>query len=126
MKSFISALIIGAVIVFGSIAYTSHLEEISKRLLECNSEIETLIRNDRYDSAEQLIKEMSEYIKSKESVLAATGNHEEIDKIEINLAELTEYAAECCKADTLTKIKTLNILFRHLPKNYKLRPENIL
>ena len=59
-------------------------------------------------------------------MLAATGNHEEIDKIEITIAELKEYILQHSKADALAHTEALNVLFRHLPKNYKLRTENIL
>lgn len=126
MRSFICAIIIGIILVTGSIAYTNHIEKISDELIECNNIIYSLVSEENYSEAEKIIEMLSLYIDNKTLMLAATGNHEEIDKIEITIAELKEYILQHSKADALAHTEALNVLFRHLPKNYKLRTENIL
>ena len=126
MRSFISAVAIGIALICGSILYTNHIQKISDELIRCNSVVYRLISEDKFSEADQVIQMMCSYIDDKKIILAATGNHEEIDKIEINIAELMQYNNYEFKADAAARTKVLYILFEHLPKNYKLRPENIL
>ena len=53
-------------------------------------------------------------------------NHAELDNIEMNLAELKRYTEGEAHTDAISKSSVLDFLFAHLPKNYKLRLENIL
>lgn len=126
MRSFISAVIIGFFMIFGSILYTNHIQKISDELIRCNSVVFQLVSEEKFSDADKIIDMMCSYIDDKKIILAATGNHEEIDKIEIYITELKQYNCYMYKADAVARIKVLDFLFEHLPKNYKLRPENIL
>lgn len=126
MKSFFTAIIIGLILVCGSLAYTTHLEAISSNLLVHAEELEELIKNDNFFEAEKKLISLSEYMDKKEVFMAATGNHEELDKIKITIAELSQYITYENKTESAVKAYTLKLLFLHLPKNLKLRPENIL
>ena len=126
MRSFITALAIGAILVTGSILYNKSIEKISDELIRCNNNILQLVYVDNFADADELINILNNYIDEKRVLLDATGSHEEIDKIETCITELKEYNAHLCKADAIARIKTLDVLFTRMPKNYRLRPENIL
>ena len=72
-----------------------------------------------------LLKENNYEIKSLEVFFASTGNHQEIDNIEMSLAELKRYIEGHQKYDALAKSQVLDFLFHHLPKNSRLKTENI-
>ena len=126
MKSLIISLIIGALIVWGSIEYTSGLEKISGQLVSDSQEVRRFIEDENFEEALLGVEEIGFYLEQKRAVMDATGKHNEMDEIEINLAELRTYTENGSKADALAKCASLEFLFEHLPKNFKLRIENIL
>ena len=54
------------------------------------------------------------------------GNHTELDQMQIYISQISDYIAEEHKGDELAHCKSLMIMFYHLPKNYRLKAENIL
>lgn len=126
MKSVVISVIIAAIVIAGSIVYTSNLERVSKELSEINGRISECLEEEDYSGADAEIEHLKAYLNSRRAVLDATGNHEEIDKIEMNLYELSEYSKGEKKTDALSRCRVLDFLFEHLPLNYKLKPENIL
>lgn len=126
MKSLIISLIIGALIVWGSVEYTSGLEKISGQLASDSREVRRLIESEQFGEALTGVDEIDFYLEQKRAVMDATGKHNEMDEIEMNLAELRVYTESGNKADALAKCDSLEFLFEHLPKNFKLRIENIL
>ena len=126
MKSFIIAIIIATIMITGSITYTINIEKISDELSSHNERVIKLIEDENFDAAMEIAEFMDKYIDDKKIMLAATGDHEDIDKMEIYLSELTEYIKGNHKSDALAHAKALKTLFEHLPKNYRLKPENIL
>ena len=126
MKSFVISVIIAAVMVAGSLFYTSSLERVSGELNDINTRVSKLLDEDDFLGADSEIEHMKSYLDSRRAVLDATGNHEEIDKIEMNISELSEYTKGEKKTDALSRCRVLSFLFEHLPLNYKLKFENIL
>ena len=126
MKGVVVSLCIAVVIVAGSIFYTNHIENVSEGLVEINNAIMMFLENEDYDSAGNAAAEMTEYLDKKRTVLAATGNHEELDKIEMNISELSGYISGRQQTDAVSRCKVLDFLFEHLPKNYEMKLENIL
>jgi hypothetical protein len=126
MKSVAISIIIAVLIVIGSLAYTRNLENVSGELLEMNAKISDCISAEDYSGADAEIERLAAYLDRKRSVLDATGDHAEMDKIEMNISELTEYAKAGQQADALSRCRVLEFLFEHLPLNYKLKFENIL
>lgn len=125
MKSFITALVLAAVLAAASVFHIMHLERISSELLRLNSEITAALEAEDYDRARRAIDTMSERLERSEPFFAVMGNHEEIDNIEMTLSELRSYAEGGHKYDAVAKTYTLEFLFEHLPKNSRLRLENI-
>ena len=126
MKAFIVSIVIGVIIVAGSLLYTHHLETISEELIVINDAITVYIENGQYGEADEKIQDLSDYLEKKRQILATTGNHQELDTIQTNLAELKRFSNGKMQADALSKCQVLDFLFHHLPQDYRLRWENIL
>lgn len=126
MRSVIISTVIAVVMVTGSILYTNNLDNVSAELIKINEQIGESLKAEDFESANADIAKMRDYLEKKRSVLDATGNHTEMDNIEMNIFELLEYSKEGQKADALSKNRVLGFLFEHLPMNYKLKWENIL
>ena len=126
MKSVVTSVILIAAVLWGSGIYTSKLTEVSQELIRINEEVQENLEKNDFVSANARINEMSQYLGEKEQILAAMGNHEEIDKIRMNLSELRRYANDEMCTDALAKSEVLEFLYGHLPVNYKLKTENIL
>ncbi len=126
MKGVIISGVIAILILIGSIAYTNHIENVSEELSDINKVIIEALTAENYSKASSSAKELNDYLDSHRAILEATGNHEEIDKIEMNISELVEYIDGGEKTDALSNCRVLDFLFDHLPKNYEMKLENIL
>lgn len=126
MKSVVISIIIAAIVVEGSLIYTRCLEKTSAELMTINEQVSKYLDGDDFSGAESEIEHLKAYLNSRRAVLDAIGNHEDMDKIEMSLYELEEYAKGEKKTDALSRCHVLDFLFEHLPLNYKLKPENIL
>lgn len=102
------------------------ISNIAGELLDESKKAEKLIEEEKYDEAKEVVKEMDHYLDEKDLVLGAMDNHEAIAKIRLNISELTEFIKYEMQGDAMAKVKSLNTLFHHMPKNYKIKPENIL
>ena len=126
VRSFIVALCIGILMVGGCVLYMVEVEDISQRLSDMNGKVTDCIENEDYESAASELSKLSKYFDEKIIMLAATGNHTELDQIQIYISQAYEYVEARHRGDALAICKSMNIMFEHLPKNYRLRPENIL
>lgn len=126
MKSVIISIAIAALIVAGSLFYTKNLDKVSEELRGINGKISEYIEGGDYFAADAEIDRLVSRFNSRRAVLDMIGDHEETDKIEINLYELTEYSRGQKQTDALSRCRVLDFLFEHLPQNYRLKFENIL
>ena len=126
MKSFIISLIIAAIIVGGTVFFTHRIEETSEKLLKDNRKVISCLENDNYKTAHSVTQDMIEFVNEAKISLAIIMDHSDLDKIESGIAELESYIDSEIKADALAKCSVLDVLIRHMPKNYKLKIENIL
>lgn len=126
MRSLVVSLVIGVAIVWGSVAYTARLESLSKEMLAVNSQIMDYIEHEEWDKAEAKIQYLYNFVNDRRMAMEATGDHEVLDKIEMNISELIAYNDAEMKADAMAKCQILDFLITHLPKNFKLKIENIL
>ena len=126
MKSFIISLVIAAIMIAGSIVYGNHMTSMSEELVAANNRLTQALEDENYTSAKYTADKISDYLENKRALLAATDNHEVLDKIEIYLEELYSYIEGAHKADALSRCRVLGFLYEHLPKNYELKLENIL
>lgn len=126
MKSFIVAICIGTIMVVSCTLHINSVESISKQLIDKNSSMISFIEADDFENAKQAHKEVSAFLEDKHLILAATGNHTELDQMQIYLSQISEYIEAHHKGDALAGCKALMIMFKHLPKNYRIKAENIL
>lgn len=126
MKGVVIAAIIAAAVAAGSIAYTRHMNNVSEELGDINSSVMECLENEDYKKALEEIERLTDYLDDRRATLAATGNHEELDKIEMNISQMLGYAEGGHKTDAISHCKVLSFLFEHLPKNYEMKLENIL
>ena len=124
MKGVIASAVIAVVIVAGSVAYTNHIDKVSRELGEINDRVMAFLYDGDYESAGDEIEKLVQYLDENRTVLAATGNHEDFDKIEMNISEVEGYINAGSKQTQFHIV--LGFLFEHLPKNYKFKLENIL
>lgn len=126
MKSFVTALVIAAVLVCGGIIFNMCLRDISSDFREKCEMITEEIQNGNYDEAVRLSEELEEYSDRKKTLLASIINHENIDDIEMCITELEEYANNQKGAEALVRCRKLEHMFEHLPDDYSIKPQNIL
>ncbi len=126
MKSFMITLVLAAVMVVSGIFCSSYIGQVAGELSERNETVSELIQRADFSAATEQAEMLSEEIEKKKIILAITLDHTELDKIETNLAELLSYSQDQQAYDAAAKCQTLHFLFRHLPKNYQLKWENIL
>ncbi len=126
MRSLIIALTIIVISVGGSLIYTNHLENTANEMMLKNNRITLNILNEKYNDAQVEIKSLKNFVKEKRAVLDAVGNHKELDDIEGYLAELLAFTHEGDKNQALSKCYKLEFLIESLPRNFKLKLENIL
>lgn len=126
MKSVIAALTLILAVVAGGFAYTANLVKVSNELSEMNAAVQSSLENNYIENAEHQIEQMRGYLEDKESVLSAMGDHDELDEIKMNIAELEQYVKGEMKTDALAKSEVLEFLFEHMPENYRLKLRNVL
>lgn len=126
MKGVVISAFIAVLILIGSMAYTKHMDSVSRELGEINDKVIEAINDEQYNTAAEYVNELIDYLDRHHAVLAATGNHEDIDKIEMNISELYSYVEGGEKTDALSNCRVLDFLFEHLPQNYKMKLENVL
>ena len=126
MKSFITAVLIGVFMISGCILYTNEVEDIADSLKAENKKMIAFLENDDFEGAKRAHASVESHLKDKLIMLAAIGDHEEFDRMEIYLSQVCEYIEEEHKGDALATCEALDIMFSHMPKNYRLRAENIL
>ncbi len=125
MKSFITAIIIAALLIAGSELHMMRLERASYELSELNSDVFEHIMNEEYDEALEAVSKLSVRMKEAEMFFGAMGDHEETDNININIAELRSYTEDERRSEAAARCRVLSYLFGHLPENSRLKIENV-
>lgn len=126
MRSFIIALVIAGLIAGGTVFSTYRIEVVSRKILDDNKKVVDAVNEEDYKKAKDLAQHMAEYVDDKKMSLSLIMDHGDLDKIEQGVAELQGYIEGEAKFDSIAKCKFLDVLIRHLPRNYKLKIENVL
>ena len=126
MKSLIVALIIAFSIIFTGIYSTRKLENMSSYLIEMCDKTNKEIENDNFEKAEEYIDQIENFVEENYTMFASTIDHNEIDKIDMNIDQMKTYVSYGQKADSLSYGNALLGLIKHLPKDHRLKIENIL
>ena len=126
MKSVIVAIFIAGVIVFSGIYSTKKLEDVSVYLIDICEKTNEIIEKGNFSEAEKYIDDIEKCIEENYIMFASSIDHNEIDKIDVNIDQMKIYIKEEQKADALSYGSVLIGLFEHLPKDHRLKLENIL
>ena len=126
MKSLIVAVIIASAIIFTGIYSTKKLEDMSSYLIEMCEKTNKEIENDNFEKAEEYIDKIDRFVEENYTMFASTIDHNEIDKIDMNIDQMKAYITHRQKADSLSFGNALLGLIKHLPKDHRLKIENIL
>lgn len=125
MKSLIIAVTIAVLIIFGGIYATEKIEDVSNDLIKITEDANKAVQKDDYKKAGALGDELKSIVEKNYNVFASCVDHSELEKIDMNLDQMQVYIEERQKADSLAYINVLLGLFEHLPKDYKLKLENV-
>ncbi len=126
MKSLLIAVSIAVVIIFSGIYSTKKLEDMSIYLMDMCNRINEEIEAENFKKAEEYVNEIEAFVEENYTMFASTIDHNEVDKIDMNIDQMKVYIKENQKADALAFGNVLIGLFEHLPKDHKLKIENIL
>lgn len=126
MKSVVVSALIGFAVIIGGMCYSKHISTVSQKLLNENKAVAELIEAEDFNSAADRLEEISKYLEKKHIVLESTGKHDKTDEIEKYIIELKTQLKNKSRNDALVTCASLNFLFEYMPKNFKLKIENIL
>ncbi len=126
MKSVIFSVILLAVIIFSGIIYTNEMQNLSEEFCVMNNKIAEYVVNGDFDAAGDECEKLDKYIKDKKVFIGSAVDHTELDSIELSLAKIDVFIAEKDKIEALAYLYALEIQLKHLPRNFKMRAENIL
>jgi len=126
MKSFIISLILLALLIVLSIMHTNSLDDVTENLLIKNNDIIESVKDDNFDKAIEDVNSMRDYIETKRVILSATLDHTVINNIDQRIASAEGYIYENERSEALSICMELDVYIKNMPKNYKVKIENIL
>lgn len=126
MKSLIVAVVISFSIIFTGIYQADKLEDMSSYLIEMCNKTNKEIENENFELAGEYVAKIESFVEENYTMLASTIDHNEVDKIDMNIDQMKAYIVQKQKADSLSYGNALLGLIEHLPKDHKLKIENIL
>lgn len=126
MKTFIVALLVLAILLTGIFIYSGYIEKIDHNLTKIISNLEEHISNKNWNMSEKELKKLINTWKKDEKVLAMFNDHEDLDKIKLTIAELTESIHFKDDQHSQKAIEDFKVLLERLVKNESFDLENIL
>ncbi|MBE7016241.1 MAG: DUF4363 family protein [Ruminococcaceae bacterium] len=123
MKTFISAIIIGVLLLGGSTISDMCIKNFSKEMIEENKNI---LENTSPDATMNSILQMEELLKERRMMLAGIINHISIDDIENCITEIKGYTKTGEYEEAKVRSYKLALLLERLPKEYGVSIQNIL
>lgn len=125
MKNVVISLIISIIMIIGIAFSLNYLNSVSQDLGELNDEIEQNIADNNWDKAYKLSIEYTEKWKNHSKIIKLFLDHQEMDKIEIELWKLPQYIKEMTKDESLASIHVLKFLVEHISELEKVKIQNI-
>lgn len=104
----------------------NYLNKASDDLRRLNDEIEQYITDSNWDKAYKSSIEYTEKWKDYSEKLKLFVDHQEMDKIEIELWKLPQYIKEKNKEESLASVHVLKFLVDHISELEKVNIQNIL
>lgn len=125
MKNAVISLLIFIIMVI-SIAFSlNYLNKVSDDLGRLNDEIEQYITDNDWDKAYKSSIEYTEKWKDYSEKLKLFVDHQEMDKIEIELWRMPQYIKERNKEESLATVHVLKFLVNHISDLERVNIQNI-
>jgi len=126
MKNVVISLII-FIIMITNIAFSiNYLNKVTDDLGKLNDEIEQYITDNNWDKAYKSSIEYTEKWQDYSEKIKIFVDHQEMDKIDMELWKLTQYIKEKTKGEALASIHVLKFLVEHISELEKVNIQNIL
>lgn len=125
MKSVITAIIITAVIIGGGFYSSYRIDGLTEELTAENGAMLDAIKEEDYSMAYDRLGAVDEKLEDNRILLGSLFDHAVLEKIEMYVTQIKIYIEEEEKASSLGAGYTLDKLFRDMPNDYRLRPENV-
>lgn len=125
MKSVITAIIITAVIIGGGFYSSYRIDRLTEELTAENGAMLDAIKKEDYSMAYDRLKAVDDKLEDNRILLGSLFDHAVLEKIEMYVTQIKIYIGEEEKISSLCVGNTLDKLFRDMPNDYRLRPENI-
>ena len=126
MKTFITALLVLAVLVIGVGTYSVYLKNTTLELSEALEGILDSLEIEDWKECEEKNRALLEKWQKSEATLAMFTDHEDIDKVKLSFGDLNESILEKDKTQALISLSQARILLERLKKNESISLENIL
>jgi hypothetical protein len=125
MKNVVISLIMLIIMVIGITFSLKYLNKVSHDLGKLNDEIEQYITEDNWDKAYKSSIDYTEKWENYSKKVKLFIDHQEMDKIEIELFKLPQYIKEMTKDESLASVHVLKSLVDHISELEKVNIQNI-
>ncbi len=125
MKKVAISLILLLIMVIGITFSIKYLNKASHDLGRLNDEMEQYITDSDWDKAYKASIEYTEKWKEYSKTIKLFIDHQEMDKIEMELWKLPQYIKEMTKDESLASVHVLKFLVDHISELEKVNIQNI-
>ena len=126
MKTFIVALLVLVIILTGVFIYSDYIKRVDSSLREIIESIEKNADKEEWNTAEKELRKLIDIWKKDEKILAMFNDHEDLDKISLEISDLSESIHHRDTEHTKKAIEKIRVLIERVVKNESMSPENIL
>ncbi|WP_027623716.1 DUF4363 family protein [Clostridium lundense] len=125
MKNVYISLILFICMIFSIIFSINYLDKIYTNIGKLTIDLEQSIDKENWNSADKLVKEISNEIETNSSKISIFVNHMEIDNINNEFSKLTQYIKYHNKEEAMASLYAVRFFFEHTLKLEKINIENI-
>ena len=126
MKPVIYSIIIVLTIVILGTFTIRMLNKESENFHNLLTDLERSIYNNKWEEANNIGKKLEKEWDNYKKVWPMLIDHSEIDNVNMLLAELESYVKSSDKTESLSKIASLKVMIKHIPKKESFIIQNIL
>ncbi len=126
MKSFIVAVVILCIIIFGMCLHEMALSRANQELNEILEDIQISIIDKEWDRLSEETNRLNDKWDQMSKWMSCVIEHDEIDNIMISVASIKEYARYREIPELMAELSALYELINHIPIKERLLPQNIL
>ncbi len=125
MKNVVISLLIWVTMIITIAFSIKYLNKVSDNLGKLNNEIEQNITDDNWEKAYKTSIEFTDKWKDYSNIIKLFVDHQEMDKIEMELCKLPHYIKEMTKDEALASVHVLKFLSEHIAELEKIKIQNI-